>query len=49
LAFFFPVHLGKIDALVSLELSYKEVDHAIIEIFAAEEGVTVRGLHLEYT
>ncbi len=42
------MYLGKIDALVPLELCHKEVDHAVVEILAAQEGVPVRGFHLEY-
>ncbi len=41
-------YLGKIDALIPLELRHEEVDHAVVEILAAQEGVPVRGFHLEY-
>ncbi len=41
-------YLGKIDALVPLELRHKEVDHAVVEILATQEGVPVRGFHLEH-
>ncbi len=41
-------YLGKIDALVPFELRHQEVDHAVVEILAAQEGVPVRGFHLKY-
>jgi hypothetical protein len=42
-------YLGKIDALIPLELCHKEVDHAVVEILAAQKGVPVRGFYLENT
>jgi hypothetical protein len=42
-------YLSKIDALIPLELCHKEVDHAVVEILAAQESVPVRGFHLKHT
>ena len=39
--------LGEVDALVALELADDPVDHALVEVVAAEVRVAVRRLHLE--
>ena len=38
--------LREVDPLVLLELRHDPVDHALVEVVAAEVGVAVRGLHL---
>ena len=39
--------LGEVDALVLLELGHEVVEEGVVEVLAAEEGVTVGGLDLE--
>ena len=39
--------LGEVDALVALELADDPVDHALVEVVAAQVRVAVGGLHLE--
>ena len=40
--------LAQVDAGFLLELVGQEVDHAHVEVLAAEEGVAIGGLHLEH-
>ena len=40
--------LGQVDALLLLELARQIFDQPHVEVFAAEEGVAVRRLHLEH-
>jgi len=39
--------LGEVDALFLLEFADDEIDDALVEVFAAQEGVAVGGQHLE--
>ena len=39
--------LGQVDALFFLELGDDEVDHALVEVFTAQESVAVGGQHFE--
>ena len=40
--------LGKVDALFLLEFFHQIVDDALVEVFAAEEGVAVGGAHFNH-
>ena len=40
--------LGKVDAVFALEFFNKEVDDALVKVFATEEGVAVGGAHFNH-